>query len=641
MDIPEPLDVDSFRTATNPQHTSLNYYRMQHYSHDLCVPQLVARQAIRTPHRTALVGNMELTYAELDTRANQLANYLQVLGVGPEVRVGLCMLRSPLNVVATLAVLKAGGAYLPMDPSYPRERLDFILEDASIAVLLTEARVAESLPTGKWRSVMLDGDAQAIANYPTSAPPGTAMPENLAYLIYTSGSTGTPKGVQIAHSSLLNLVSWHQGAFAVTTEDRATQLASFGFDAAVWELWPYLTAGAAVFITPDAVRNSPELLRDWLVTQKITISFVPTPIAERLIALEWPTDTKLRILLTGSDTLHQYPRPELPFQLINNYGPTEATVVATFGVISPTSASKGRPAIGRPIDNTQIYICDESLNLVPTGEIGEMYIGGAGVARGYVNSPELTAQKFSPDPFSKKTGARLYRTGDLAHWLPDGQLAYVGRVDDLIKVRGYRVEPNEIVSVLNTHPAVQASTVVARPDGTGNLRLLGYVVPNGNAHPTSGSLRTLLREHLPDYMVPAVFIGIDALPLTSNGKIDREALPAPDGTNTLPDEDYVAPRTALEEKVSAMVANLLGLERVGVDDNFFLVGGHSLFGTQLIACIEESFGVELPLLSIFDLPTPAQLAHEIESLIIAKVDFMTEDDVQRALQQASSAAGQQ
>src|SRR6266496_728618 len=272
VNIPEPLDVDSFRTATDPQHTSLNYYRMQHCSHDLCVPQLVARQAIRTPHRTALVGNMELTYAELDTRANQLANYLQVLGVGPEVRVGLCMLRSPLNVVATLAVLKAGGAYLPMDPSYPRERLDFILEDASIAVLLTEARVAESLPTGKWWSVMLDGDAQAIANYPTSAPPGTAMPENLAYLIYTSGSTGTPKGVQIAHSSLLNLVSWHQGAFAVTTEDRATQLASFGFDAAVWELWPYLTAGASVHITPDASRNSPELLRDWLVAQKITIS---------------------------------------------------------------------------------------------------------------------------------------------------------------------------------------------------------------------------------------------------------------------------------------------------------------------------------------------------------------------------------
>jgi amino acid adenylation domain-containing protein len=606
-----------------------------------CVPQIVAQQAIQTPRRTALVGDsIEVTYRDLDSQANQLAHHLRSLGVGPQVPVGICMLRSPLNVVAALAILKAGGAYLPMDPSYPRDRLAFIIEDANIAVLLTETRVAESLPTGKWWSVMLDGDAQAIANYPTSAPPGTAMPENLAYLIYTSGSTGTPKGVQIAHSSLLNLVSWHQTAFTVRADDRATQLASFGFDAAVWELWPYLTAGAAVFITPDAVRNSPVLLRDWLVTQKITISFVPTPLAERLIALEWPTDTKLRILLTGADTLHRYPRPGLPFQLINNYGPTEATVVATSGLIPPTRASDGRPAIGRPIDNTQIYICDESLNLVPTGEVGEIYIGGAGVARGYVNSPELTAQRFLPDSFSRRPGARIYRTGDLARFLPDGQVAYEGRADDLIKIRGYRIEPNEIVSVLNTHPTVQASAVVARKEGTGNLRLLAYVVVNGHPYPTSGALRSLLRKQLPDYMVPAAFIGLQALPLTSNGKIDRDALPHPDDTNRLPDEDYATPRTVLEEKLTGIITSLLGLERVGVDDNFFLIGGHSLFGTQLIGRIQDTFGVDLPLRSIFDLPTPALLAKEIERLIVAKVDAMDEYEVERVLQNAGS-RGQQ
>lgn len=608
---------------------------------DLCVPQLVGEQTPQTPRRIALIGNSSsLTYAELNGQANQLANYLRILGVKPEARVGLCMSRSPLNVVAALAVLKAGGAYVPMDPSYPRERLSFILQDADVAVLLTETAVTKILPAGDWRQVLLDADATVIASYPAVAPPGASAPEDLAYVIYTSGSTGTPKGVEITHASLLNLVHWHQNAFAVVADDTATQLASFGFDAAVWELWPYLTAGAAVHITPDAVRNSPELLRDWLVAEQISISFVPTPLAERLMLFGWPAETKLRILLTGADTLHHYPRPGLPFQLINNYGPTEATVVATSGLILPTPSPDERPLIGRPIDNTQIYICDESLNLLPTGEAGEIYIGGAGVARGYINSPELTAKKFLPDPFSKKPGARLYKTGDLGRLLPDGQLAYLGRVDDLIKIRGFRIEPNEIISVLNAHPGIQASTVVAREDGSGNLRLVGYVVTDHNTNPTPGSLRDLVRKHLPDYMVPAVFVGLPAFPLTPNGKIDRDALPVPNATNTLQDEDYAAPRTALEKKLSEIIASLLGVERVGVNSNFFLLGGHSLFGAQLIACIQNSFGVELPLASIFDFPTPAGLAQEVERLIIAKLDSMTEAEIQHALQQASSVARQ-
>ena len=368
---------------------------------------------------------------------------------------------------------------------------------------------------------------------------------------------------------------------------------------------------------------------------------MPTALAERLILLDWPEDTKLRFLLTGADTLHHYPRSRLPFTLINNYGPTEATVVATSGAILPHSHPNGRPSIGRPIDNTQIYILDESLASVPIGTVGELYIGGAGLARGYVNSPELTARRFVPDPFSDRPGARLYRTGDLARFLPDGQIAYVGRADNQIKIRGYRIEPDEIVSVLNAHPAVQASAVVAREDGTGNLRLLAYLVMNDHPAVSIGELRSLLLARLPDYMVPALFVRLHALPLTSNGKLDRDALPPPDKTNMLQDQEHAPPRTALEKKMSALVAKLLGLERVGVDDNFFLIGGHSLFGTQLIARIRDSFGVDLPLRSIFDSPTPAQLAQEIERLIVARLDLISEDELQLALQQTSSGGERQ
>lgn len=624
-------NVTSHTRCSEPTYTSARLSPA-----DQCVPKAFQRQAVQNPRHIAVVGDaMQLTYERLDKQANQLAHHLQALGIRPEVRVGVCMPRSPLNVVALLGVMKAGGGYVPLDPSYPKDRISFILNDAESPLLLTNTELAKSLPQGSWQVLALDSGTQAIAKYPVEPPTSEMGPKNLAYVIYTSGSTGTPKGVQITHDSLMNLISWHQRAFAVTQNDRATQLASVGFDASVWELWPHLTAGATVYITPEETRSSPELLRDWLAAQKITISFVPTALAERLIMLDWPSDAKLRLLLTGADTLHRYPRPGLPFQLINNYGPTETTVVATSGAIAPASQdSDSRPPIGYPIDNTQIYICDESLRQVPAGDVGEVYIGGSGVARGYMNSPELTAKRFLKDPFSDKPDARLFRTGDLARFLPDGQVAYVGRVDDQIKIRGYRIEPNEIITVLNTHPAVQTSAVVAREDGGGNRRLLAYVVPNDGCRPTCGQLRDLLRKHLPDYMLPAAYVCIEALPLTSNGKTDYRALPDPDIANTLPDGDSIAPRTILEEKLSKIIASLLGMERVGVNENFFLLGGHSLLGTQLIARIQDSFGVELPLRSIFDLPTSAQLAQEIERLLSIKIDAMSEAEIQRELQQA-------
>lgn len=602
------------------------------------IPQLISDQAKQNPERVALLHNSTpLTYGELDNQATELAHQLQALGVKTEVLVAVCMRRSPLAVVAALAVLKSGGAYLPIDPGCPRERLSFILTDAAVRIVLSDSVAAGTLPEGNWHLILLDHENLAAAT-PVDQATANIHPDDLAYVIYTSGSTGTPKGVEIMHKNLMNLVSWHQKAFAITADDCATQFASFGFDAAVWELWPHLTAGATVCITPEEVRTSPELLRDWLVDEHITITFVPTLLAERLITLDWPAETKLRFLLTGADTLHHYPRPGLPFILVNNYGPTETTVVAASGTVACQKQTfEQRPSIGRPIDGVEINILDESLNAVARGEIGEICIGGAGVGRGYVKSPELTAQKFVVDPFASRPDLRIYRTGDLGRWLPDGQIEYVGRVDDMIKIRGCRVEPNEIIAILNNHPAVQASAVIQREE-----HLVAYVTArNGHLPPTATQLRDRLRNVLPDYMIPTQFVAVSDLPLNASGKVDRLALPLPNAGNLLPNEDYSSPRTLLEEKLSALVAGLLAVNHVGVNDNFFLIGGHSLFGTQLIARIRDSFGVELPLRSVFESPTPALLAAEIENRMVARINAMNEEEIQRALKQLGSGRGQE
>jgi amino acid adenylation domain-containing protein len=610
---------------------------------DQSVPQLISHQARENPGHIALGdSSMQLTYGELDDRAHQLAYHLKELGVVANTTVAVCVRRSPLAALASLAVMKTGAAYLPIDPNYPRERLSFILWDSRAPIVLSDSSVAGKLPEGNWRLLLLDREDLA-GRTPGALDATEVSPDHLAYVIYTSGSTGTPKGVEITHANLLNLVCWYQKAFAVTPDDRATQLTSFGFDAAVAELWPSLAAGASVLFTPEEVRSSPEMLRDWLVDQEINIAFVPTALAERLITLDWPIITRLRLLLTGADTLHHYPQPGLPFALINNYGPTETTVMATSGrvVATETADAEQRPPIGRPIDGAEIYIVDESLNLVPRGEIGELCVGGAGVGRGYVNSPELTARKFVADPFINRPGARMYRTGDRARWLTDGQIEYLGRVDDQIKIRGYRIEPNEIIAVLNTHPAVQASAVITRQDGMDSESLVAYiVVTNPQPRPTVTELRDLLLSRLPDYMIPAMFVILPDLPLTAHGKLDRKALPPPDASNTLRDENYLAPRTVLEEKVSALVANLLGVARVGVNDNLFLIGGHSLFGTQLIARMRDNFGVELPLRSVFESPTPALLAQEIERLMATRIGAMSEDEIQRVLKQGTSVGEQ-
>jgi amino acid adenylation domain-containing protein len=585
------------------------------YPQQMIVPQLVSEQAQRTPDALALQSETQsLSYRQLIERADQLAYRLQSLGVGQETLVGICLSRSPEMVVAALAVMKAGGAYVPMDSEYPVGRLEFMLRDTQLRVLITSQEIASTLPKGSWSLLLLDEEQADLPLQPRTPPVVSAGPDSLAYVIYTSGSTGQPKAVQITYRGLLNLIYWHRRAFSVVQEDRASQVASFGFDAAVWEIWPYLTAGASLHFPDEVTRGSAKSLRDWLLMQRITISFVPTALAESLIALDWPPKPPLRLLLTGADALHRYPPSNLPFALINNYGPTETTVVAASGEVLRDDQPDHDPSIGRPIDNVQTYILDENLEQVSVGTVGELYIGGAGLARGYLNRPSQEQEAFVRNPFSTLPNSRLYRTGDLVHYLPDGNIAFIGRADEQIKIRGYRIEPNEIVSLLNQFPGVQSSAVVARAENGGDKRLIAYLITS-DPQLTRSALHEYLQTQLPDYMVPVAFVRMDSLPLNSSGKVDRAILPAPTSLNTITDEVYFAPRTAVEKRMVTILAGLLELDRVGMNDNFFFLGGHSLLGTQLIARVRSAFGVELALRTVFDFPTAGELSEEIERLL--------------------------
>jgi amino acid adenylation domain-containing protein len=623
---------ENYRTLRfKPRSAAARGVTGQGYLPETRVPDLVTTQAALQPNAKAIVSGSEtLSYADLNCRANRLANYLITLGVGPETIVGLCLNRSPESVVCSLAILKAGGAYLPLDPAYPVERLRFILGDASPRVLIARDDLAPKLAAGPWKVVNIDTD-QDIQAGSSNAPSVTVTAEQLAYVIYTSGSTGQPKGVEVSHESLLNLVQWHTREFAVTSQDKASHLAGVGFDASVWEVWPYLTAGASLHLPDETTRVSAELLRDWLVANQITLSFLPTALAEPLMILDWPATTALRYLLTGADTLHRYPTANLPFELVNNYGPTECTVVATSGRVHAEGNPGALPTIGRPIANTHVYILDEKLQPIPLRVPGELYIGGAGVARGYLNRPELTAQRFVRDPFSDQPNARLYRTGDMARYLEDGQIAYVGRIDEQIKILGYRIEPVEIEAAIDRHPAIESSVVTACGSNCEEKRLTAYLVMRNGKTPAAADLRAFLQNSLPDYMVPTVFVNLPALPLTANGKVDRASLPEPTAENTLRDESFTAPRTPLEEKLATIVGSLLNLNEVSVNDNFFLLGGHSLLGTQLIVKVRDAFGVDLALRKLFDAPSISELSSEIERLILARVESLSEDEAMRLL----------
>ena len=579
-----------------------------------CMHELFAAQVARTPDAVAAIAGAEqLTYAALNQRADQLAQYLRTLGVGPEVRVGVLMERSLEMLTGLLAIQKAGGAYVPLDPQYPQERVAFMLQDADMSVLLTQARLAEKLPADTPHVVCVDADwahitAQTESEIGAQTTLATTL-DNLAYIIYTSGSTGRPKGVAITHRSAATFLHWTHETFSQAELAGVLASTSICFDLSVFELFAPLTCGGTAIIGENALA-----LPALAATHTITlVNTVPSAMTELMRIKGVPASVRT-VNLAGEplkrtlvDQLYQQPTIE---RVLNLYGPSEDTTYSTYAVLPRTS--ERAPSIGRPVANSQVYLLDQTWQLVPQGVPGEVYIGGAGLARGYLTRPELTAEKFIPDPFAPEPGQRLYRTGDLARYLPNGELDFLGRMDHQVKVRGYRIELGEIEAVLSRHEAVRACVVVARDEGA-DKRLVAYVAsqPTGPAFDLT-EMRAHLRAALPEYMVPAALVVLAELPLTPNGKVDRKALPEPEQARPELKNTYVAPRTALEETLVGIWAEVLRVERVGVEDNFFELGGHSLLATQLLARVRGSLQIEVPLRSVFETPTVAGLARVIE-----------------------------
>ena len=581
------------------------------YPHQSTIQELFEAQAQVTPEAVAVVcGDNKLDYEELNRKANQLAHYLRRQGVGKESLVGVCMDRSVQMVVALLGILKAGGACVPLDPGYPEDRLRFMLEDTALKVLVTQQQLLERLPQCQATVISIDRVSDQLDGENDRNPEPVARGENLAYVIYTSGSTGRPKGVEIEHRGLMNLISWHQRYYEVTPADRTTQLASTSFDASMWELWAYLTAGASVYIVDEYTRVTPSKLLVWMSEHKITLSFLPTPLGEAVLKETFPEELSLRALYTGGDRLHRGEFKNLPFKLVNHYGPTETTVIATYWPVS--EHERRDPPIGWPLDNAEIYILDSQLRPVPIGIVGEIYIGGAGVARGYLKRPELTAERFVKNPFSDVPGARLYKTGDLARYLENGAIEFIGRIDQQVKLRGFRVELGEIESVISDYPGVREVALKVCGENE-DRRLVAYVVTDGQREEFNvQQLREYVKRQLPEYMLPAAFVMLDQLPLSPNGKVDLLALPVPDQLSPLMETAFAPARTPVEEMLSGIWAEILRVERVGVHDNFFELGGHSLLATRVISRVRKAFRIELPLRVVFETPTVAEMAEQIE-----------------------------
>jgi amino acid adenylation domain-containing protein/non-ribosomal peptide synthase protein (TIGR01720 family) len=573
------------------------------------VVDLIEEQASRRPDAVAVVlEGRRLTYGEVNARANRLARRLRELGVGPESLVGLCMERTPEMVVGVLGILKAGGAYLPLDPSYPRERLAFMLDDARVSVLVTQSQLAERLPLGGAQVVCLDPSpggegGQGLAGYGGEDLPRQSGPENLAYVIYTSGSTGRPKGVELAHSGLCNLATAQAGTFGVEPGDRVMQVASLSFDASIWELTMALTRGAALHLVRQETLLSAEELASAIEGQGITTVTFPPSLLGTL-----PDDrlagTMRTVVVAGEPCSRELMARWVPGRrFFNAYGPSEATVCATVHRCDEREPSS--PPIGRPIANTRLYVLDGGLRPLPVGVAGELYVGGAGLARGYRHRPALTAERFVPDPFGGEPGSRLYRTGDRVRYRADGAIEYLGRLDHQVKVRGFRVELGEIEAALGQHEAIREVVVVAREDQPGDRRLVAYYVAGSEV--AGSELRAFLRQRLPEYMVPGVFVALPAMPLSPNGKVDRKALPAPDRDRAALEVAYAASRTASEEVLAGIWAQVLGVERVGIHDNFFELGGDSILSIQVIARARQQ-GLAVTPKQLFEHQTVATLA---------------------------------
>ncbi|MEH1895039.1 MAG: amino acid adenylation domain-containing protein [Nostoc sp.] len=601
------------------------------YPSDKCIHQLFEEQVARTPDAVAVVfENQHLTYHELNCRANQLAYYLRSLGVKPDVLVGICVERSVSMVVGLLAILKAGGAYVPLDTEFPQERLAFIIEDTQISVLLTTQKLTDAIPKHQACVVCFDTDAAAIALLSEQNPITEVIADNLAYVIYTSGSTGKPKGVAVTHRAVNRLVS-NTNYINIEPKDVIAQAANYAFDAATFEIWGALLHGARLIGVSKDLALSPTDFAAFMRSQRISVLFLTTALFNQ-IAQEVPSAfNSLRHLLFGGEAVDPKWVKEVlnngaPQRLLHVYGPTENTTFTSWYLVQDVPESATTIAIGRPIANTQIYVLDSQLQPVGIGVPGEIYIGGDGLAREYLNRPELTQEKFIPNPFSSQPGDRLYKTGDKVRYLSDGNIEFLGRIDYQVKIRGFRIELGEIETVLSQHPLLQESVVLVREDTPGDKRLVAYLVPA--LHRLYGKLvqklvpqvREYIQQKLPDYMVPQAFVVLNALPLTPNGKVDRRALPTPDTATRNLSTGFVLPRSPIEAQLAQIWSEVLGVERIGVKDNFFELGGHSLLATQVLSEINSAFELDLSIQMMFESPTVAGIAAYIEI-----VDLVTQN----------------
>lgn len=624
------------------------------YPSDKCIHQLFEEQVERTPDAIAVVfENKQLTYRQLNRRANQLAHHLQSLGVNANVLVGICVERSLEMVVGLLGILKAGGAYVPLDPNYPQERLSYMLADSGVEVLLTQNSLLASLPSHAARVVCLDAQWQLIASESDINPEREVQPDNLLYVIYTSGSTGLPKGISLSHRALTNLIQWHLVTMAVGV--RILQFASLSFDASFHEMFAAWCSGGTLFLIPENYRLNLDRLVYFLTEKQIQKAILPVILWQQLAEIYGNQPQLFANLAEAIATGEQLWITQKMIDLFsrldhctlhNHYGPSETHVVTSYVFTEPPQKWSIYSPIGKPIANTQAYILDDNFQPVPIGVTGELYIGGHGLARGYINRPDLTQEKFIPNPFNnsrvssltsnemrsqklfleRSEGEKLYKTGDLARYLPDGNIEFLGRIDHQVKIRGFRIELGEIEVTINSHPQIKQAVVAVKEDTSGNKCLVAYVVFDESL--TISQLREFLKQKLPEYMIPSAFVNLDTLPLTPNGKVDRKVLPEPDG-EIARDHEYVAPRTPSEGVIADIFASVLGVKNVGIHDNFFEIGGHSLLMVKVHSQLNEQFNIDLSLIDLFRYPTISSLVEYLsqvknESLLVYTTNIETE-----------------
>ncbi|WP_050994149.1 non-ribosomal peptide synthetase [Streptomyces violaceusniger] len=584
-------------------------------SDDVAVHRLVEAQVERTPDAMAVAyGTERLTYRELNERANQLAHYLAEQGIGCGSLIAVFVERGIEMIIALLGVLKTGAAYVPMDPDYPRLRLEFMLTDTQASLVITQRRLQERLPSFYDRSICIDDAWPAIATAPTENPTPQAGPRDLAYIIYTSGSTGTPKGVMVEHQALSNRMQAMRSYYQIEASDRTLQFASTVFDASLEQIFPTLMSGGMLLVRESALWSARQFI-DYVREQQITVAeLTPSMWAQVVDCMRGQHDLgdQFRLMILAGEAVRAesvaawFAVSSAP--LINGYGPTEATITATACTLHPGDK---QAAIGRPIANTEVFVVDENDQLVPIGTPGELLIGGVGVARGYLNRPELTAKCFTSHPFSPDTQRRVYRTGDIVRWLPDGHLEFIGRTDDQVKLRGMRIELGEIESLLVSHNDVTSAVAIVREDTPGDKRLVAYCLPRAGSQPTAQALAQWCREALPPFMVPNHIVVVDEFPLTVAGKLDRHNLPAPYFMQDLGDARSTGPLSDVEELIAEIWQEILNIDHIKVNDNFFALGGHSLLATQVVNRIDLFTDVQIDLKFFFGNPTVASLARHL------------------------------